>query len=218
MFGKLKLGKQSPPAQPKTFSLGPTDTLEDDWDLPDVKPDNVPTPKPTSSTPINKSQSTPHTSAPSESRPLSKPTPTPPPTPSTAPAKVTLSSEKPKTQATQSTATIPVGVINGNSNVSSPVLTVRFYGQEVHKRFQGGWWFLLDDLLALASPSKPDKPISKRKDFNERKEVLVRRIDNLEYVDSKGALELMREIDGMFPGPLARWLQESAAMPAPDSN
>lgn len=94
---------------------------------------------------------------------------------------------------------------------------VSLYGQPVRKLYkQGKWFFAIDDILTLASPLQVEEPITKKKDYNELYAQFVKPYGGVGYVTAKEVMELTRQINGTFPGPLDRWLKESEALPAPD--
>ena len=103
--------------------------------------------------------------------------------------------------------------ISSHPKMTEPVM-VTFYGKDVRKRYlKGKWYFAIDDLLSLATSPDPDKPLKMKADFNKTKKAVETTIDNVIYADEKGCLLLITKTDGIFPGPITRWLSESADLP-----
>lgn len=103
--------------------------------------------------------------------------------------------------------------ISSPSETNKPI-TVTFYGKDIRKIYTNGkWYFAVEDLISLATSPDPDKPVKMKADFNKTKKEVETTIDNVIYADEKGCSLLITKIDGVFPGPITRWLYESAHMP-----
>ena len=87
--------------------------------------------------------------------------------------------------------------------------TVTFYGKPIRKYQVGDkQYFVISDILSLASPTDISIDMIKYTDnFDETKNQVIKIIDQLEVADAEGILTLIKEVVGIFPGPLARWLE-----------
>jgi len=96
----------------------------------------------------------------------------------------------------------------------SEVIIVDFYGKNVRKVYSvGKWYFAIDDIVAIATPFNPEKPLKFKKDFEKIISEVSKMFDEVVYSDDKGCLKIIRQIEGQFPGPITRWLTESAQLP-----
>ena len=87
-----------------------------------------------------------------------------------------------------------------------------FYGKTVRKFVSAGKaYFAIEDILALAAPKdvSVDK-ISFTDNYDYVKQKVVKMINQIEVADADGILKLIREVVGIFPGPLERWLKETS--------
>lgn len=97
---------------------------------------------------------------------------------------------------------------------AKPPVQATFFGKEITKIYDGKkWYFSVEDILALAGPSMPDKKVRKKKTFESVKKNVATTIKNVVCADADGCVKLIREIKGVFPGPLSRWLVESSILP-----
>ncbi len=89
------------------------------------------------------------------------------------------------------------------------ITTVTFYGKPIRKyQTAGKQYFVISDILALAAPSDISiDTVTYTDNFDETKNKIIKIIDQLEVADSEGILTLIKEVIGIFPGPLARWLK-----------
>ncbi|MEK7633612.1 MAG: hypothetical protein AAB437_02100 [Patescibacteria group bacterium] len=87
--------------------------------------------------------------------------------------------------------------------------TVTFYGKPIRKyQVAGKQYFVISDILSLAAPTDISIDTVKYTDnFDETKNKVIKIIDQLEVADAEGILTLIKEVIGIFPGPLARWLE-----------
>ncbi|PIR79969.1 MAG: hypothetical protein COU25_02655 [Candidatus Levybacteria bacterium CG10_big_fil_rev_8_21_14_0_10_35_13] len=93
-------------------------------------------------------------------------------------------------------------------------ITVTLYGKEIKKIYsKGKWYFAVDDLVATAASPDPDHGVKMRAGFDKAKKDVGKTIDNVVYADAKGCLLLITKVNGIFPGPITRWLTESAEIP-----
>jgi hypothetical protein len=93
-------------------------------------------------------------------------------------------------------------------------LNVTFYGREIKKIYDGqNWYFCVNDIIALARPPLGQEIIKRKKNFSQVQKRVAQTFSDIIYADAPGCLELIREVDAVFPGPLARWLRESSKMP-----
>lgn len=88
------------------------------------------------------------------------------------------------------------------------MITVTFYSKPIRKYFVAGkQHFVVSDILSLATPTDISIDMIKYTDnFDEIKNQVIKIIDQLEVADAEGILTLIKEVIGVFPGPLARWL------------
>lgn len=88
------------------------------------------------------------------------------------------------------------------------VETVTFYSKPIRKyQIAGKTYFIVSDILALASPTDVSIDTIKYTDnFDEVKNKVIKITDQQEVADADGILKLIKEVVGVFPGPLARWL------------
>ena len=89
------------------------------------------------------------------------------------------------------------------------IMTATFYGKPIRKYQVGSkQYFVISDILALATPIDISiDTISYTDNFDETKNKVIKIIDQLEVADAEGILTLIKEVIGIFPGPLARWLE-----------
>lgn len=101
-----------------------------------------------------------------------------------------------------------------SSSVKGP-FEVMFFGKSIRKFVdKDKWFFSIDDILSLNV--NPDfNGIKKKETYNDIEKQVTRRIINITVADKEGILKLIREVKGTFPGPLARWLEESSKMEIP---
>jgi len=87
-------------------------------------------------------------------------------------------------------------------------ITLTFYGKTIRKFLVSAKpYFVITDILALASPSDISlETISYTDDYDEVKNEVTKTVNQLEVADAAGILKLIKEVVGIFPGPLARWL------------
>lgn len=88
------------------------------------------------------------------------------------------------------------------------VETVTFYSKPIRKyQIAGKTYFIVKDILTLASPTDISIDTIKYTDnFDEIKNKVIKIVDQQEVADAEGILKLIKEVVGIFPGPLARWL------------
>lgn len=91
------------------------------------------------------------------------------------------------------------------------VETVTFYSKPIRKyQIAGKTYFIVKDILTLASPTDVSIDTVKYTDnFDEIKNKVIKIVDQQEVADAEGILTLIKEVVGVFPGPLARWLIEN---------
>ena len=85
-----------------------------------------------------------------------------------------------------------------------------FYGKTVRKFLSGGKaYFAIADILTLASPIDVSfDQISFTENFETVKKEIAKKINDLEVAEAQGIMMLIKEVIGVFPGPLGRWLKE----------
>lgn len=121
---------------------------------------------------------------------------------------------KAKTKPGAKEEVVPKKEIKISDVTMAEPVTVTFYGKEIRKIYSNKkWYFAVDDLVALAASPNYDHPVKMKADFNKTKKKVETTIENVIYADVKGCLLLITKVNGVFPGPLTRWLSESAAMP-----
>lgn len=108
--------------------------------------------------------------------------------------------------------------VNKNITISSSIkgpFEVMFFGKSIRKFVdKDKWFFSIDDILSLNV--NPDfNGIKKKETYSDIEKQVARRIINIAVADKEGILKLIREVKGTFPGPLARWLEESSKMEIP---
>lgn len=97
--------------------------------------------------------------------------------------------------------------------IAAPVI-VTFFGREINKVYDGKkWYFTVDDILGLASPLSPDGRVRQKKTLKNVQKKVSKKINNVVYADADGCIKLLKEVEGVFPGPLVRWLAESSQLP-----
>lgn len=95
-----------------------------------------------------------------------------------------------------------------------PAVTITFFGREIKKVYDGkDWYFAVNDIIALAGPPSGKEVVRKRKSFEKVQKKVGTKIEGIVYADADGCLSLIKEVNGVFPGPLARWLTESSKLP-----
>ena len=95
-----------------------------------------------------------------------------------------------------------------------PSMTVTFYGREINKVYDGkNWYFNVNDLVALAAPPPGKERVRKKTSFEKTLKTVSTIIEGIVYADADSCLRLIKEVEGNFPGPLARWLTETASLP-----
>lgn len=89
------------------------------------------------------------------------------------------------------------------------VETVTFYSKPIRKyQIAGKTYFIIKDILTLAAPTDVSVETIKYTDnFDEIKNKVIKIVDQQEVADTEGILKLIKEVVGVFPGPLARWLK-----------
>lgn len=126
--------------------------------------------------------------------------------------KETVPVEKPTSAASAvAPTTTPVTPIASTEKMDTKeVQTVTFYGRTVRKFFDKKWYFAIEDVLSIAKSDDGLKTPPRKANFEDIKKKVTKLIHNDLYADASGCMALMREIDGIFPGSLGRWLNESS--------
>lgn len=90
---------------------------------------------------------------------------------------------------------------------------VMFYGKSIRKyNINGKWFYCLDDILALNINLTSSGKLIKKQDFDKTKKDNIKRVINIEVADKDGIVKIIRQVEGTFPGPLVRWLEETSQM------
>jgi len=110
--------------------------------------------------------------------------------------------------------------------------TVTFYGFQVRKFHDGGWYFSLLDILTLARIILPPEYLHTIKQKPEAETILkdsikvftyakdpetLERVEAISYEGFMKLLPIMRSQQTIFPGPFPEWLQNMANTP-PETN
>ena len=94
-----------------------------------------------------------------------------------------------------------------NLNFLDPVV-MTFYGKNIRKFIvKDKSYFSIEDILTLATPIDISKDtIAFTEDYEKVKSEVEKFVGQIPIADPEGILKLIREVIGVFPGPLARWL------------
>lgn len=94
---------------------------------------------------------------------------------------------------------------------STEPTALTFYGKTVRKFLcDGKAYFAIEDILSLGAPNDVSvDAISFTDNFDAVKQEMMKTANGLEVADAEGILRLIKEVIGVFPGPLERWLKEN---------
>lgn len=95
-------------------------------------------------------------------------------------------------------------------------IELTFFGKKVRKFYVGDWvFFAVDDIIATANPLPNKDQIEYAEDYEQIRTQITRKIGDVDVADAAGILKIIRQIQAVFPGPLARWLNENSTQPPP---
>lgn len=111
-------------------------------------------------------------------------------------------STKPKTET-------PAPSPTPTSN-ASPLPLVKFFGQPIRRYLvDKNIYFVISDIFKTAIPQNPPH-LQKKPEFETVRLQVTRKIETEDCADTKGILELIKEIQDPFPGPLPEWIRNSS--------
>lgn len=84
-----------------------------------------------------------------------------------------------------------------------------FFAQEIRKYLIGDQvYFAIDDVLKTATPLLGKEEIEYTEEYEKVRTLITKKVGEVEVADADGILRLIKEVKGVFPGPLSRWLKE----------
>jgi hypothetical protein len=93
------------------------------------------------------------------------------------------------------------------------IISVTFYGKEVRKIYSNGkWYFNIEDIYNLSWQKSEKEPVTTSENYEKIKKEISQKFGEGDYATAEGIKKLVNEVNGIFPGPLTRWLDESSQL------
>ena len=112
----------------------------------------------------------------------------------------------------------PVKELPNTDETPEGPFPITFYGHELRRfRYKNDWYFVLDDVAAVAYIN-PDDPRVRKGDperLAEEKKKYALKFDGIEVAKPKDLINLVPYFKGNMPGPITSWLSENSSLPVP---